>query len=84
MSHGKTDQNMVPKSTNEVKERAACSERDKRASSPGAGGAGQDEAATAGEAGEAREPAPRPPRDPPPRPDEDAHRQGLQRYPQSE
>jgi hypothetical protein len=82
--HGETDQDMVPESTHETKEGAPCSERDKRAGAQRERGTGQNEAAAAGEAGEARGPAPRSPRDPPPRPDEDAHRQRLQRPPQSE
>lgn len=84
LPHRETDQNLVPESTHEVKEGAASRERDQRASPQGQRGAGEDEAAAAGEAGQAGEPAPRAPRDPPPRPDEDAHRQGLQRPPQSE
>lgn len=75
---------MVSKSTHEIKERTACRQGDKRAGAQRTGGTRQNEAAAAGEAGQAGEPTPRPPCDPPSRPHEDAHRQGLQRHPQSE
>lgn len=82
--HRETDQNLVPKSTHEVKERTARRERNQRAGSQRQRGSRKNEAATAGKAGQTGEPASWTPRDPPSRPNEDAHRQGLQRPPQSE
>lgn len=84
LSYRETDQNMVPESTHEVKERAAGGERDQWAGPSRQRGTGENEAATAGETSQAGEPTSRAPRDPPSRPDEDAHRQGLQRPTQSE
>ena len=84
LPHRETDQNLVPEPAHEVKEGAASREGDQRAGSQRQRGAGENEAAAAGEASQAGEPAPRAPRHPPPRPDEDAHRQGLQRPTQSE
>lgn len=84
LPYRKTDKNMVPKPTHETKEGTPSRERDKRAGPQRAGGARQNEAATAGEAGEAGRAAPRASRDTPPRSDEDAHRQRIQRSSQSE
>lgn len=84
LSHRETNKDMVPESTHEIKEGTARRQGNKRTGAQRAGGTRQNETAAAGEASQAGEPAPRPPRDPPPRPHEDAHRQGLQRHPQSE
>lgn len=84
LPHRETDQNLVPEPTHEVKERTARRKGNQRAGAQGTRGAGPNEAAATGEASQAGGAAPRPPRDPPSRPDEDAHRQGLQRPYKSE
>lgn len=85
LPHRTTDQDLVPEPAHEAKEGAASREGDQRAGAARARGAGPHEAAAAGEAGQAGGAAPRgTPRHAPPRPHEDAHRQGLRRPTQSQ